>query len=111
MEEEKEPKGYWEVVNGPNGQVWKEAVDRELDSIDRAGTWNVVDKVEGEKEVGSKWVFKVKRLVDGSINKFKAPLIAQSFTQRPGFDFNETYAPVVCCDFLRLLLAITVVPG
>jgi hypothetical protein len=54
MVEEKEPKGHWEVVNRPNGQLWTEAVDKELDSLDRAGTWDVVDKVEGGKEVGSK---------------------------------------------------------
>jgi hypothetical protein len=60
MVEKEEPKGYWEAVNGLNRQLWKEAVDKELDSLDRAGTWNVVDKVEEEKEVGSKWIFKVK---------------------------------------------------
>jgi hypothetical protein len=36
-------------------------VDKQLDSIDRAGTWDRVDKVKGGKEVGSRWVFKVKR--------------------------------------------------
>jgi hypothetical protein len=36
----------------------------------------MVDKVDGGKEVGSKWEFKVKRLADGSINKFKAQLVA-----------------------------------
>jgi hypothetical protein len=72
MVEEEEPKGYWEAVNGPNRQLWKEAVDKELDSLDRAGTWDVVDKVEGGTQVGSKWVFKVKRLADGRIDKFKA---------------------------------------
>jgi hypothetical protein len=55
-------------------------VNRKLDSLDRAGTWDVVDKIEGGKEVGNKWVFKVKRLADESINKFKARLIAQGFT-------------------------------
>jgi hypothetical protein len=39
-----------------------------------------VDKVEGGKEVGSKRVFKVKRLANRSIDKFKARLIAQGFT-------------------------------
>jgi hypothetical protein len=86
-------------------------MDMELDSLDRDRTWDVVDKIEGEKEVGSKWVFKVKRLADRSIDKFKARLIAQGFTQRPGFDFDETYATIVRCDFLRLLLAITAVQG
>jgi hypothetical protein len=38
MVEEEEPSGYWEAVNRPNGQLWKEVVDKELDSLDRAGT-------------------------------------------------------------------------
>jgi hypothetical protein len=111
MVEEEEPKGYWEAVNVPNGHVWKEVVDRELDSFDKAGTWDVVDKVEGGKEVGRRWVFKVKRLADGSINKFKAQLVAQGITQRPGFDFDKTYIPVIRFDSLRLLVAITAVQG
>jgi hypothetical protein len=84
MVEEDELKGYWEAVNKPNGQSWKKAVDKELDSLERAGTWDIVDKIEEGKEVGSKWVFKVKRLADGSIDKFKAQLVAQGFTQSPG---------------------------
>jgi hypothetical protein len=47
-------------------------VDKELDSLDRAGTWDVVHMVEEGKKVGSKWIFKVKRFADGSIDKFKA---------------------------------------
>jgi predicted mannosyl-3-phosphoglycerate phosphatase (HAD superfamily) len=75
MVEEEEPKGYWEANNEPNGQLWTEVVDKELDSLDRARTWDVMDKVEGGKEVGSKWVFKMKRLVDRSIDKFKARFV------------------------------------
>jgi hypothetical protein len=60
----------------------------------------VVDKVEGGKEVGSEWLFKVKGLADMSIHKFKARLVAQGFTQCPGFDFDKTYAPVVHFDSL-----------
>jgi hypothetical protein len=47
-------------------------VNKELNSLDRAGTWDVVEKVKGGKEVSSKWVFKVKRLADRSIDRFKA---------------------------------------
>jgi hypothetical protein len=89
--------------------VWKEAVDRELDSLDRARIWDVVDKVDGGKEVGSKSVFKIKSLADGSIDKFKARNVAQAFTQYPDFDFDKTYAAVVYFDSLRLLLPIIAV--
>jgi hypothetical protein len=70
-----------------------------------------VDKVEGGKEAGSKWVFKVKRLADTSIDKFKALLGAQGFTQHCCFDFDETYALGIRFDSLQLLLAIMVVQG
>jgi hypothetical protein len=36
--EEEEPQGYWEAVKGPNGQLWKEGVDKKSDSLDRAWT-------------------------------------------------------------------------
>jgi hypothetical protein len=38
MVEQDELKGNWEAVNRPNGQVWKEVVDREYHSLDMAGT-------------------------------------------------------------------------
>jgi hypothetical protein len=60
--------------------------------------------VEGGKKVGSKWVFKVKRLVDGSVDKFKARLVAQGFTQCLGFNLDETHILVICFDSLQLLL-------
>jgi hypothetical protein len=109
--DEEEPKSYLEVVNGPNGDLWKEAVEKELGCLDKARTWDVVDRVAGKKKLGSRWVFKVKRLADGSVDKFKARFVAQGFSQRPGFDFDETYAPIVRFDSLRLLLAITAVQG
>jgi hypothetical protein len=109
--DEEEPKSYLEAVNGPNGDLWKEAVEKKLGSLDKARTWDVVDRVAGKKEVGSRWVFKVKRLADGSVDKFKARFHAQGLSQRPGFDFDETYAPVVQFDGFRLLLAIMAVQG
>jgi hypothetical protein len=53
----------------------------------------------------------MKRLADGSIDKFKARLVIPSFTQCPGLDFYKTYATVIAFDSLQLLLAITAVPG
>jgi hypothetical protein len=69
----------------------------------------VVGKVEGGKDVGSKWVFKMKRLAEGSINKLKGRHIAQRFTQYPGFDVDKTYTPVIHFDSLQLLLTITAI--
>jgi hypothetical protein len=53
----------------------------------------------------------VKRLADRRIDKFKARLVAQGFTQRPGFNFDETDTTIIRFDLLQLLLAITAVQG
>jgi hypothetical protein len=47
--DEEEPKSYLEAVNGPNGDLWKEAVEKVLGSLDKARTWDVVDRVAGKK--------------------------------------------------------------
>ena len=44
--------------------------------------------------VTCKWVFKVKRKADGSIDRYKAQLVAQGYSQEPGQDYDDTYAPV-----------------
>ena len=58
--------------------------------------------------IGLKWVYKVKRDERGAIVKYKARLIARSFVQREGIDFEEVFAPVARMEFVCLLLAMAV---
>ena len=51
------------------------------------GTWDVVDRPFGCKPVGCKWVFKKKFRSDGTIEKFKARLVAKCYTQKEGEDY------------------------
>src|ERR1700753_933370 len=81
----------------------------ELRSMEQQQVWTVVPRVS--RTVGSKWVFRNKRKEHGEISHYKARLVAQGFTQRPGIDFDEIYAPVVRYDSLRLLLALAVQNG
>ena len=56
--------------------------------------------------VGSKWVYKIKRNPCGSVGRYKARLVAQGFSQEPGFDFGETFSPIVRHTTVRLVLSI-----
>jgi len=54
----------------------------EIDSIKKNNTWTLVDFLKGEKPISCKWIFKKKNHPDGSIEKYKARLIAKDFTKK-----------------------------
>lgn len=59
-----------------------------------------------KKAIGCKWVFKLKENPDGTINKHKARLVAKGFLQQYGFDFTETFSPVVKPTTIRVIITI-----
>jgi hypothetical protein len=71
-----------EAYSSLDADLWKEAVQSEMDSILSNGTWEVVDRPYGCKPVGYKWVFKKKLRLDGTIEKYKARLVAKVYTQK-----------------------------
>jgi hypothetical protein len=81
-------------------------MDEEIDSIERNNTWDLVNLPEGKKSIGVKWVYKTKLNADGEVEKYKARLVAQGFSQQPGIDYNETFAPVARIDTVRMVLTI-----
>jgi len=58
---------------------WKEAMQKEYDSLIKNGTWKLVDPPFGTKPIGCKWVYKNKYKADGSLDKHKARLVAKGF--------------------------------
>lgn len=96
---------YAEAVNGPDGENWKKAVEEEKMSLEKNGTWEVVnpEKVKNTKILTSKWVFRQKD--DG---RFKARLVVRGFEQEYGIDYAETFSPVVNAVALRIMFALAV---
>jgi histone deacetylase 1/2 len=64
-----------------NNLEWKQAMEEEYGALMRNKTWSMVPRPNNMNIVGSKWVFKVKEKVDGTIEQLKAYLIAKGFTQ------------------------------
>src|ERR1700722_13178988 len=69
-------------------------------------TFELVQLPPGQKAIGSYWVFKVKKNADGSVERYKARVVAQGFAQHSGFDYTETFAPTPKWPALRAILAL-----
>jgi hypothetical protein len=80
----------------------------EFDALIQNGTWKLVPPQPGSNLVDCKWVFKIKRHADGSIEHDKACLIAKGFSQPYGLDYAETFNPVIKLMTVRLILSIAV---
>ncbi len=85
---------------------WLEAIQEELNSIHGLGTFELAELPPGWKAISSKWIFHIKCNALGAITCFKARLVACGYTQIPGVDFFETYAPVTRIEFFCILLAL-----
>ena len=83
-------------------------MSHELTALMKHGTWDLVPPPSGSQPVGCKWVFRIKRKADGSVDHFKARLVAKCYHQRPGVDYNETFSPVVKPATIRVVLSIAV---
>jgi Reverse transcriptase (RNA-dependent DNA polymerase) len=78
----------------------------ELTTLAINGTWELVPPPSNSHVIGCKWLFKVKRKVDGSIKRYKARLIAKGYTQQEGYDYFDTFSPVIKPTTVRIVLSI-----
>ena len=105
------PSSYREAMNCPDKEKWKSAIQEELSALNANKTWEIKKPPDGKKLVSSKWVFRIKRNADGSIDRYKARLVARGFTQVAGVDFNETFSPVARLSTVRVMIAVAAAKG
>uniref|UniRef100_A0A2N9GMX8 Reverse transcriptase Ty1/copia-type domain-containing protein n=1 Tax=Fagus sylvatica TaxID=28930 RepID=A0A2N9GMX8_FAGSY len=72
----------------------RQAMADELDALHKTHTWDMTTLPPGKSAVGCKWVYKIKTRADGSVERYKARLVARGFTQEYGIDYEETFAPM-----------------
>lgn len=101
-----DPQSLEEAKQRDDWHEWRKAIKGEYSSLLKSDTWTLCELPKNRKAISGKWIFKLKRKSNGDIDKYKARFVAKGFSQREGFDFNETYAPVAKLPTLRILLAI-----
>ena len=101
------PKSYRHALRSPQSDYWRAAIAKELAGLITLNTWDMVlasSMPPGANLMNCHYVFTVKRKKDGSIEKFKARLVADGNTQKFGVDFDRIFASVVKTSTIRLML-------
>ncbi|GKC99842.1 copia protein [Tanacetum coccineum] len=104
-----EPKSVIDCQNRPDWDKWKDAMQAELNSLNKQKVFGpIVTTPRDVKPVGCIWIFVHKRNEKNEVTRFKARLVAQGFSQRPGIDYEETYSPVMDAITFRYLISLAV---
>eukprot|EP00253_Pinus_taeda_P006869 PITA_06869 len=101
---ETEPSSFQEAVQQP---IWVDAMVEEYDSIVWNNVWDVVPRPENKSVVSSCWLYKVKKVADGSVEEHKARFVSRGFSQVEGIDYDDTFASVARYSSIRSMLALS----
>uniref|UniRef100_A0A2N9IA16 Retrovirus-related Pol polyprotein from transposon TNT 1-94 n=1 Tax=Fagus sylvatica TaxID=28930 RepID=A0A2N9IA16_FAGSY len=97
------PTSYSQAVKE---KCWQQAMQEELCALEANKTWDVIDCPAGVTPLGCKWVYSIKVKSDGSLDRYKARLVALGNNQEYGVNYEETFAPVAKMTTIRTILAI-----
>ena len=104
--ENEEPQTYHEAMTSRQFMQWIIAMNKEIESLQKNHTWQLVKKPKNQNIVGCKWLFKRnEEILREEDARFKAHLVAKGHTQKEGVDFNEVFSPVVKHSSIRVLVA------
>jgi hypothetical protein len=79
-----EPISHLDDLHSP---CWQHAMQEEFDALIQNNTWKLVPPKPGRNLVDYKWIFKIRRHANGSIERHKVRLVAKGFNQCYGLDY------------------------
>ena len=97
-----------EAVRSPESTHWEDAVREEIENLEAHGTWELVEPGQvaaGHIPITTRMTLVKKHDGNGILTRYKGRLVAHGFKQRPGVNFDETYAPLVSLAAVRTALS------
>ena len=85
---------------------WRQAMQEEIATLEANHTWDIEPCPPTIVPLGCKWVYSVKVRSDGSLDRYKARLVALGNNQEYGVNYEETFAPVAKMTTVRTILAL-----
>lgn len=105
-----DPRTLKEALRRPDADKWYQAALEEVESLVENGTFRVRERRPGDKPIGARWVLRVKRKADGSIERYKGRVVAKGYSQRPGFDYTARTYTTIFCEFVQGVLTTGKIP-
>jgi hypothetical protein len=90
---------------------WKHTMEEEYEALLNNQTWHLVPSSSNKNVIDCKWVYRIKKRANGTIDRYKAHLVAKGFNQRYGIDSKDTFSHVVKATTIRTVLAISISQG
>lgn len=84
-------------------------MQEEMESLQKNGTYKLVDLSKGKRQLKCKWVFKLKKDENGEMIKYKARLVVKGFKQKKSIDFDEIFSPLFKMTFIRTILSLAAI--
>ena len=100
-----DPLSLEEAMGQPDYSKWKTAIHKELNNLQKAGTWEIVERPKDRNIVKNRWVFRIKKDAAEKCKQYKARLVAKGFMQVQGVDYYNTWAPMAKLKSIQFLLA------
>ncbi|KZC08956.1 hypothetical protein WN55_11419 [Dufourea novaeangliae] len=80
LTEIEEPQSLWEALSSLHAKNWEDAMQEEIENLERLQIWKAASAPPSKTCIGSKWVFKIKTLV---MRKATSRDIKQSWYRTP----------------------------
>lgn len=95
------------VQQALTNERWSQSIKDEYDALIRNNIWDLVPYLKDIKVIDNNWLFRIKELVNGSLEKLKSRLVANGYLQVVGYDFLKKFSPMVKHATVKVFISIS----